>query len=213
MLEQQVLDFIPIKLEWLCIMVASMLPLVEIHGAIPFGLSQSIWGENVLPLWQVCCFSLLGACIMATIILAILFLFTKIISKNKRFLKIYTKFNLWLESKFFRYNTSNANNKTLKQKKWWTLVLFNAVPLPFSGVWTSGLLAMFLNLSFPLALSALLVGNIITVLVIALCCTIFSDFVDLLLVVFIIITILFIIYQLLKLCINKMSTKQHTNSL
>lgn len=213
MLEQEFISIMPADYAWLCIVLASMLPLFEIHGAIPFGLSNAVWGENALPLWQVCIFSFLGASLMAIIVLSVLFLFLKLVSKNKRFTKFYAKFKSWLDTKFFKYDVTKQNTKSLKFKKWWLLMLFNAVPLPFSGVWTSGLLAMFLNISFPLALSALLVGNLITTLFMALLCGVFFEFVDLVLIIFVIVTLLFVVYQLLKLLLNKFARNKPSSSL
>ena len=173
------ISFLPTDQSWLCVFVVAMLPMFEIHGAIPFGLSGALWGNGVLPLWQVCLLSFLGATILALVVLLILKLVLRIISTNKKFKKQYKRFQAWLDKKFFKYSMKNSNTKT---KKWWTLMLFTAVPLPFSGVWTSCLLSIFMDLKFFASFGAIVVGNVITTMVVSLFCTVFASFVDLVLV-------------------------------
>ena len=36
----------------LATLIISMVPIIELRGAIPFGSAVSLWGENALPLWK-----------------------------------------------------------------------------------------------------------------------------------------------------------------
>ena len=73
-------------------------------------------------------------------------LFIKLASKSKKFNTMHKKLDLWLNKKFFKYK--NSDNNLVMRKKWFLLMLFTAVPLPFSGVWSACLLATFLNMNF-----------------------------------------------------------------
>ena len=37
---------------WLATIIISMIPIIELRGAIPFGSAVSLWGEHALTVWQ-----------------------------------------------------------------------------------------------------------------------------------------------------------------
>ena len=212
MFQDVVISMVPTNLSWVCVLFASMLPLIEIRGAIPFGMS-SVFAENPLSLWQVCLISFVGSTISALFVLLILKLIIKLSTKNRKFNEVYKKFKLWLDKKFFNIKNKNTMQKTTT-RKWLILMLFTGLPVPFSGCWTACLLAVFFGLKIFPAISAIVVGNFVAVLLVSLFCTVFIDFVDLVLVVFVAITILFILFELLKLVftlLNKKTSKEKQN--
>lgn len=188
------------KYPWLCILCVAMLPFFEVRAAIPLGLS-SVWSGQGLKLWQVCFFSFLGASIAAVIVLCTLKLCAKLSKKSKTISTMHFKLTNWLNKKFFKYNQTK-NNKHLKMKKWWTLFLFTAMPIPMSGAWAAGLLAIFLNVSLLSGLSAIVLGNLVAVIVVSLFCTVFCEFVDMLLIMFVVFSVMWIIYYLLVLILS-----------
>ena len=52
---------------WLATIIISMIPIIELRGAIPFGSAVSLWGENALPVWKSFLFSVLGCTIVCVI--------------------------------------------------------------------------------------------------------------------------------------------------
>ena len=57
---------------WLATIIISMIPIIELRGAIPFGSAISFWGEHALPVWQAFLYSVLG-CSVVCVILTFLF--------------------------------------------------------------------------------------------------------------------------------------------
>ena len=206
---QDVLSILPFD-TWFCVFVVAMLPLLELRTAIPLGLSITIFKDNVLTLWQSCLFAFLGVCLATFVVLLGLKLFLKILNKNNKFNKLYKKFNIWLDAKFFKYKDSQ-NTKKSNFKKWWLLFWFTAIPLPLSGTYSAALLSVFLNANFKLAFSAIVLGNLLSTILIALLCTVFYDFVDLFLIVFVIIAVLMVFYYLVAFIIKKITSKKHIN--
>ena len=207
---QDVLSILPFD-TWFCVFVVAMLPLLELRTAIPLGLSITVFKDNVLTLWQSCLFAFLGVCLATFVVLLGLKLFLKILNKNNKFNKLYKKFNIWLDAKFFKYKNHLNFNKKANLKKWDVLFWFTAIPIPFSGAYSAALLSVFLNANFKLAFSAIVLGNLLSTILIALLCTVFYDFVDLFLIVFIIIAVLMVFYYLVAFIIKKITSKKHIN--
>ena len=135
-------------------------------------------------------FSFLGASIAAFLLLLIIKLISKIHKKSNN--KKLSKFDLWINEKFFKYK------KYVKTKKWFTLMLFTAVPLPFSGVWSAVLLSAFFKMRFWQSLSAIVVGNVFTALIVGVFCGMFADLTDYCLLAFLIVLALVLIFYLIK---------------
>ena len=66
---------------WLATFIISMIPIVELRGAIPFGAATSFWGEHALELWQTLLMSLAGSVLVCVILT---FLFQTILNWFKR---------------------------------------------------------------------------------------------------------------------------------
>ena len=124
-------------------------------------------------------------------------------------------------SKTITFEVSN-NHSTVKSKKskqthdnarlgkFWLVFTFCALPIPFSGVWSSGALCSLLELDFWPSVLSLTSANIICSIVIGVFCSILSEFVDLVLCVFFIIVILTIIYNFTKHLLMKIQIKNDT---
>ena len=50
----------------------SMIPIVELRGAIPFGSSKEIWGDSALSVFEATVYSVIGSIISAVIIILLL---------------------------------------------------------------------------------------------------------------------------------------------
>ncbi len=132
------------------VMFTAALPIIEIKGAIPLGLSL---GMNP---WHALFISLVGSIIPVPFILfGIRPVFT------------------WLKrSDFFHKIMSHIETKTLRKshriQKYGVLglFLFVAIPLPGTGVWTGSLAAVLLDIRFKWAFPTILIGNFVAGIII-----------------------------------------------
>jgi uncharacterized membrane protein len=129
----------------LTVMVTAALPVIELRGAIPVGISLGLTPLHAAVL------SFIGSMIPVPIIL-----FT-----------IRPIFNYLKGTRFFRRLVNNLTHKSLhkggKIQKYgaWGLILFVAIPLPGTGVWSGSLIAALLDMRLKWAFPAILVGNLL----------------------------------------------------
>ncbi|GAU77749.1 small multi-drug export protein [Fusibacter sp. 3D3] len=132
------------------VMFTAALPIIEIKGAIPLGLSM---GMNP---WHALLISLIGSMIPVPFIL----------------FGIRPILNLLKKTAFFNRLTVHIETKTLNKshriQKYgvWGLFLFVAIPLPGTGVWTGSLAAVLLDIRFKWAFPAILIGNFVAGIII-----------------------------------------------
>ncbi|MEW6069691.1 MAG: small multi-drug export protein [Candidatus Thermoplasmatota archaeon] len=140
----------------LLIFIISMLPFVELRGAIPLGL----WRYN-LPLTQVFPLVILGNILPVPFIL-LFFNYIEIL------LRKYRRWDRALTALFDR--TRRKANPKIQKYKTLGLIVFVAIPLPFTGAWTGSLIAYLFGLKFTKALLAISIGVIIAGLLVTLIC-------------------------------------------
>jgi len=127
----------------------SMLPVIELKGAIPIAIL-----EYHLPWWQAYIFGVIGAMISAVIILLFLGVVSAWLSKN---FKIFAKFFTWL---FDRTRSKHA--KKLENYEALALLVISAVPIPvMGGVWTAALVAFIFGVPFWKAFWYILAGTLL----------------------------------------------------
>ena len=140
----------------------SMIPIIELRGAIPFGSSKEIWGENALSIFEASVYSVVGSIISAIVILLLLIPIFNFLRKTKVFSRLVESF----EEKFKKESDkieSDSNTKTYKGlKKWLAVMTFVAIPLPLTGVWTGSAIAVFLNMGFLKSFTSISAGAIIS---------------------------------------------------
>ncbi len=114
-------------LAYLQVFLISMLPLIELRGAIP-------WGVVVLklPIWEVVFVSIVSNIILIPLIYLFLVLGNKLLSN----FKIWQKFWAWMVARVHRKFTDKYYKAGLLG-----LCLFVAVPLPGTGAWTGTIAA------------------------------------------------------------------------
>lgn len=130
--------------KYLTVFGMAMLPIVELRGAVPYGIAMG------LPYIPVLVLSIVGN--MLPIPFIILFartLFAWMKRKSERLGKIAEKLETRAQEKgkamFVKYETMG-------------LYLFVAIPLPGTGAWTGALIAALFNLRLKLALPAIFSG-------------------------------------------------------
>ena len=195
---------------WLATLIISMIPIVELRGAIPFGSATGFWGENALELWQSLLISLAGSTFVCIILT---FLFWPIFKWLKQ-TKAFKKLALWVENKL-NNKAENINNKTENEKdakkiKWLKIIGifgFVAIPLPLTGVWTGTCLALFIGLNKKETMSSVILGNIVAGLLMTLISYFFADNTMIVFYAFFILVGVFILFALIKKLIKKIKSK------
>ncbi len=140
--------------EVLATLIVSVLPIIELRGAIPVGVGLG------LPVWQAALISMVGNMLPVPFIIA--FVRTVMDWLRKRSDRA-RRFVAWLESK----GTGKKADR-VRQAQFWGLVLFVGIPLPGTGAWTGALLAALLNVRMRRSLPAILLGVLIAGLVVSL---------------------------------------------
>lgn len=140
-------------LKYIVVFIVSMVPLIELRGAIPIGLS-TLLGDPlpVIPLYIVC---ILGNMLPVPIIF---FFARKVLlwGADKKFI-----------GKFFTFclEKGEKGGKALQEKAgrglYVALFLFVGIPLPGTGAWTGTLAASFLDMDFKKSVIAVMAGVIL----------------------------------------------------
>lgn len=140
-------------LKYLVVFFVSMVPLIELRGAVPIGLST--WLGDPLPI-----IPLYIACILGNMLpVPIIFFFARKVllwGANKKFI-----------GKFFRFciEKGEKGGKALQEKAgrglYVALFIFVGIPLPGTGAWTGTLAASFLDMDFKKSSIAVMAGVIL----------------------------------------------------
>lgn len=144
---QELLKFLSIELT---VMLTAALPIIELRGAIPVGISLGL-----SPLHSAI-ISFIGSMIPVPFILFSIRPIFNYLKKTKTFNKLIHKI------------TARSMGGSGKIQKYgvWGLLLFVAIPLPGTGVWSGSLAAALLDMRFKWAFSAIFVGNMIAAMLI-----------------------------------------------
>lgn len=143
----ELLNFLSIELT---VMLTAALPIIELRGAIPVGMSLGMSPAHATII------SFIGSMIPVPFILFTIRPIFNYLKKTKLFKKLVHKL------------TDKSLNKSGNIQKYgaWGLLIFVAIPLPGTGVWSGSLAAALLDMRFKWAFPAILVGNIIAAVII-----------------------------------------------
>lgn len=196
---------------WLATLIISMIPIIELRGAIPFGSAVSLWGENALPIWKSFLFSVLGCSIVCVILT---FLFWPIFNWLKN-TKVFKKFANAVENKLNK-SSKNINNKVETENdlkkihwiKWWGVFTFVAIPLPLTGVWTGTCLALFIGLSKKDTMLSVILGNIVAGVIMLIITYLFGDNTLIVLWLFLGLVVIFALVLIIKSIIKKVKNRK-----
>jgi uncharacterized membrane protein len=109
------------------VMICSMLPVIELRGAIPLGAALE------LPWWLNYIFAVVGN--MLPIPFILLFINKIIAWTTTCRIGFLNKFGNWLVKK------AEKNRGKIERYSFWGVCLFVAIPLPITGAWTGSLVA------------------------------------------------------------------------
>lgn len=138
-------DIVP---EWFQIFFGSMIPWIESRYVIPYAMWEFNWYW-----WETFPLAIIGNMLPIPFVL----LFFNFFEKLLRRFKFWTKIMDWL----FEITRKKADVK-IKRYETLGLLLFVAIPLPFTGAWTGSLIAYLFDLNFYRSLITILLGVIIS---------------------------------------------------
>ena len=132
----------------------SMIPLVELRGAVPYAISSGI------PLWQALLIGIIGNMLPVPII----FFFARHILEWGKEKPLIGNFFTWCLNKGHRGGQKleeAAGDKGI----FWALLLFVGIPLPGTGAWTGTLAASILDWDFKRSVLAVMLGVVLAGLI------------------------------------------------
>jgi len=142
------LEWLP---HWFQIFFFSMIPWLESRYVIPYAIIALGWEW-----WQAFPIAIIGNMLPIPFIL----LFFHYVEKWLRNFKFWTNLMNWLFSK-----TRKRADKKIKRYEHIGLLLFVAIPLPFTGAWTGALIAYLFDLNFKKSLITIFIGVIIAAII------------------------------------------------
>ncbi|MDD4873725.1 MAG: small multi-drug export protein [Dehalococcoidales bacterium] len=130
----------------LLVIILAAFPIIELRGAIPtaIGILDFSWYYALL-------LAIIGNMLPVPFILLLLETVTRLLNRVPVFKK-------WLDWLFER---TRKRSKIIQKYKRIGLILFVAIPLPFTGAWTGSLAAVLLGISFKQAFFSIFLGVII----------------------------------------------------
>ena len=136
---------------FLKVMLVSMLPIVEVKGAIPMGM---LWGMSG---WEAFAAAIIGSSIPVPFIMWLL-------KPALRWLRSLPYKPCHVYADWFE-NRAMKKKGRIYEKSLIFLFLFVAIPIPTTGVWMGSAIATLLDIRIKYALPIILIGNIVASLI------------------------------------------------
>ena len=127
------------------VMGVSMVPVLELRAAIPFGVAMG------LPVWLVFVMAVIGNMIPVPAIM----LFARTLFRWLRQRKWWGSKIVWLETR------AHLKGRMVRKYRLLGLVILVAIPLPGTGAWTGALVATIFRSRIALAMPAIFLGVLI----------------------------------------------------
>ncbi len=127
------------------VFLIAMSPIFELRGSIPMAL-----GVLHLPVWSAFLISVIGNILPIVFILLGLESVSGYLSRHSR---LFSRFFTWLFER-----TRKKHAKTFERGKDLALMIFVAIPVPFTGAWTGALCAFVFGIPFKRAFLAIAGG-------------------------------------------------------
>ncbi len=127
------------------VILTAMLPLIEVRGAIPVGIALGMSPLHATVL------AYIGSVIPSPFILLAIRPIFAYLKKTNLFEKIVTKLT----------NRSMEKSTNIQKYGYIGLLIFVAIPLPGTGVWSGSLIAALLDMRIKYAFPTILLGNLV----------------------------------------------------
>jgi uncharacterized membrane protein len=138
----------------LTVLIVSAMPVLELRGAIPIGLSMGLEIKKTM------LFSIIGNLMP---VVPVLFLLEPVSGFLRRF---------WPFSRFFHwlFERTRRRSELIERYEFLGLMLFVAIPLPVTGAWTGCVAATLFKIRFRYAFSAIFLGICIASVIVSAVC-------------------------------------------
>ena len=141
----------------LAVILCSMLPVIELRGAIPVG-----WFTFHMPWWQSFLFAVIGNMIPVPFILLFIRKILEWMEGSR--VGFLNKIGGWIRRK------ADKNTDKIQKYGFWGVCFFVAIPLPMTGAWTGSLVAATIHMNFWKALLSAFIGVLIAGTIVSLIC-------------------------------------------
>lgn len=141
------LEIISLELK---VILISTLPIIELRGAIPYGVSMGMSPLHATIL------GIIGGVIPVPFILLLVRPVFSFLHARDIMRSLVTKLT----------HSTLRNKHKIQKYGFWGIILVVAIPLPGTGVWSGSLAAALLNLRIKTAMTAIFIGNLIAGLII-----------------------------------------------
>ena len=182
------------------VFVMAFVPAIESKVAIPFGISQEIWGVDCLSPVMAGVIAFFGA-MLPCIFVIILCKFIKKKTCGVFVDKLFECFKLKFKTKF-----DKLDSKETTLKKCVLLATFVAIPLPLTGVYSGSIVAGLSNLKVWQGFLSILIGEFISCVIVVALCTIFENSAF---YIFVVSIVLCFAYVLFSVCVSLFSKNKH----
>ena len=208
---EKIIDFVRelIGNDYITTALISMIPIVELRGAIPAAMTMGIHPLLALALaWA-------GSAIVSPILLLILRPVLNWMKKIKAFASLANAVESGFRAKALKVVGANADTeltpelaKKLEKKKMLGVYVFVAVPLPMTGVWTGSAISTFLDIPFWKSMFMVWLGNLTAGIIVTVLAVFLQDYMNIVLDVFLIIVIIVLLLYILRVVIKMVKSKK-----
>ncbi len=180
--------------------IISAIPIIEVRGAVPIAFAGGMSPAYAL------LFSLTGSMLIIPLLLLFFYPVLNALKKIKLISKLATALEALFAKKaqsVYAQSMKLAKDREVERYKLLALMLFVAIPLPMTGVWSGCAIAVLLNLRFAPALVAIALGNLCSALIMTLLCWLFIAYLDVILFAFLLIAFLAVAVLLFRSFLKK----------
>ena len=193
----------------LATILIAIVPLIELKGAIAFGMDVGLWDEHALGSMEAFLYAFLGSIIVVPI-LALIFKPIYNYIKDKKFFRSIANFFVG-EAKKKSEETEQKTQEKSKVKaiviKCFIVFLFVAFPVPLTGVWTGTCLAVLMGLNFWQTCLSVVLGNAVCGLIVTFVCMLFPSATNIILIVFLGLILIALIVKIVLYVLKKRKEK------
>ncbi|MDE7191472.1 MAG: small multi-drug export protein [Clostridia bacterium] len=195
--------------DYLTTVLISMIPIVELRGAIPAAITMGLKPLVAFALaWA-------GSAIVSPILLLILRPVLNWMKKYKIFASLAQAVEDGFKGKAMKVVGKQAGEKLtgeelkrLERKKMFGVYLFVAFPIPLTGVWTGSAIATFIDIPFWKAMAMVWLGNLTAGAIVTLLAFFLSAYMNIILDIFFIIVILVLLLFIARTVIKMVKNKK-----
>ncbi len=207
---EKIIDFVRelIGNDYFTTILISIIPIVELRGAIPAAMTMGIspWVSFALA-W-------VGSALVSPILLLILRPVLNWMKKYKAFASLANAVESGFKSKAMKVvgesdgSLSSEQIKKLERKKMFGVYLFVAFPIPLTGVWTGSAVATFLDIPFWKSLAMVWLGNLTAGAIVTVLAVFLKNYMNTVLDVFFIIVILVLLFYIARVVFKMIKNKK-----